>query len=323
MSDAEKLLLRNDLSVINADRTNVNLAVPGPYTNDADAYANGVGYGEMYRKPDGTLTWIFEDIDAQLYIAAVQAALGTTIELALPSATNPRKILSDFYRAEKDAGRYSLHKRIFLPIYNNLAANAVDAITRTNGEFVGVPTTAMGYVKGNGTSQYFRTGFIPSSNFANAQNASIGWLAVNAATSGTRAHLGSQNSTTESLSSVCVSGTTLRFDCGNNSQSTQILAVADQVGIVIATSFAGRVRQEQRRQSGFSTLADNLLIAPGTLPNIEMYCMARNLDGTMTLPSDAGYGSWFMNTGMSASNAVGFTANLKTLWENLTGLTLP
>jgi hypothetical protein len=263
------------------------------------------------------------DPDAKLYIAAVEAALGATIGSALPAATNPKKIISDFYKAEKDAGRYALHKRIFLPIYNNLAANAVDAITKTSGTFVNTPTTAMGYVKGNGTSQYFRTGFIPSSNFADAQNASIGWLAVNAATSGTRAHLGSENLITQSLSSVCITGTSLRFDCGNRSQSTEILAVADQIGIVISTSFAGRVRQEQRRQSGFSTLADNLLITPGTLPNIEMYCMARNLDGTMVLPSDAGYGSWFMNTGMSASNAVGFTANLKTLWENLTGLTLP
>jgi hypothetical protein len=264
------------------------------------------------------------DPDAKLYIAAVQAALGaTTIEAALPNATNPKKIISDFYKAEKDAGRYSLHKGIFLPIYNNLAANAVDAITKTSGTFVNTPTTAMGYVKGNGTSQYFRTGFIPSSNFADAQNASIGWLAVNAATSGTRAHLGSENSITQSLSSVCIIGTSLRFDCGNRSQSTETLAVADQIGIVIATSFAGRVRQEQRRQSGFSTLADNLLIATGTLPNVEMYCMARNLDGTMVLPSDAGYGSWFMNTGMSATNAVDFTMNLKNLWENLTGLALP
>ena len=267
------------------------------------------------------------DPDALLYIAAVEAVLpGNNIATALPNAVNPKRIISDFIKAEKAASRWSLHKRIYLPIYNNAAASAVDMVSRISGTFQGLSgsvTHAAGYVQGDGASGYFASGFIPSSELADAQNASIGWLAVNAATTGTRSHLGSQVSTTQSLSSVCVSGVNLRFDCGNNSQSTQALAVADQVGIVISTSFSGRVRQEQRRQSGFSTLADNALIAPGTLPNIEMYCMARNLAGLMVLPSNAGYGSWFANTGMSAANSVDFTLNLKNLYEGLTGIALP
>ena len=39
------------------------------------------------------------DPDAKLYIATVEAALGATIEAALPAATNPKKIISDFYKA--------------------------------------------------------------------------------------------------------------------------------------------------------------------------------------------------------------------------------
>ena len=265
------------------------------------------------------------DPDARLYIAAVETALGTPIATALPNATsNPKRIISDFIKAEKAASRWTLHKRIYLPIYANAAASAIDMVGQNVGTFSASGVThAAGYVQGDGTSGYFASGFIPSSELADAQNASIGWLAVNAATTGTRFHLGSQVSPTQSLSSVCVSGVNLRFDCGNNFQSTQALSVADQIGIVISTSFSGRVRQEQRRQSGFSTLADSALIAPGTLPNIEMYCMARNLTGSMVLPSNAGYGSWFANTGMSAANSVDFTLNLKTLWESLTGLTLP
>jgi len=265
------------------------------------------------------------DPDARAYIAAVEAVLpGNNIGAALPNASNPKRIISDFIKTEKAASRWALHKRIFLPIYNNAAASAIDMVGRNVGTFTASGVThAAGYVQGDGTSGYFASGFIPSSELSDVQNASIGWLAVNAATTGTRSHLGSQVSTTQSLSSVCVSGINLRFDCGNNSQSTQSLAVADQVGIVISTSFSGRVRQEQRRQSGFSTLADNALIAPGTLPDIEIYCMARNLAGSMVLPSNAGYGSWFANTGMSAANSVDFTANLKTLYESLTGLALP
>ena len=264
------------------------------------------------------------DPDARLYIAAVETALGTPITTALPSATsNPKRILSDFIKAEKAASRWTLHKRIYLPIYNNSAASSIDLISRASGSFQNTWTHAAGYVQGDGISGHFRTGFIPSSGLVNPQNASIGWLAINAATTGTRSHLGSQVSTSQSLTSICVSGTTLRYDCGDNGMSSVTLSVANQIGIVIATSFGGRVRQEQRRNSGFATLSDSPLFASGTLPNIEMYGAARNLTGTAALQSDARYGAWFANTGMSAANSVDFTLNLKTLYERLTGLSLP
>jgi hypothetical protein len=263
------------------------------------------------------------DADARAYIAAVETALGTPIATALPNATNPKRIISDFIKAEKSASRWALQKRIYLPIYNNQAASSIDLISRASGSFVNTWTPAAGYVQGDGTSGYFGTGFIPSSELADSQNASIGWLAINAATTGTRSHLGSQVSVLQSLSSICVSGTTLRYDCGSNSISSVTLSVANQIGIVMATSFAGRVRQEQRRASGFSTLTDSPLVASGTLPNIEMYGAARNLTGTAALHSDARYGAWFANTGMSAANSINFTLNLKNLYEGLTGISLP
>lgn len=266
---------------------------------------------------------IIPDPDAAAYITTVQTALGTTIEAALPSAVNPKRLIYNFIKAEKAAGRWTAHKRIYLPVYNNSAASAIDLISRASGSFQNTWTHAAGYVQGDGTSGHFRTGFIPSSGLVNPQNASIGWLAINAATTGTRSHFGAQVSPTQSLTSLCVSGTSLRFDCGDNSTSPVTLSVANQIGIVIATSFAGRVRQEQRRASGFSTLIDSAFVPGGTLPNIEMYGAARNLTGAAALQSDARYGSWFANTGMSAANAIDFTLNLKNLYEGLTGIALP
>lgn len=264
------------------------------------------------------------DPDAKAYIAAVEAVLpGNSIETALPSAINPKRIISDFFKAEKSASRWSLHKGVYLPIYSNAAANAINAVSLTSGSFINTWSFANGYAQGDGTSGYFRTGFIPSSELADSQNASIGWLAINAATTGTRSHFGAQISATQSLTNLCVSGTALRYDCGNNSASSVALSVANQIGIVMATSFAGRVRQEQRRALGFSTLIDSASIASGTLPNIEMYGAARNLTGAAFLHSDARYGAWFANTGMSAANAINFTLNLKNLYEGLTGIALP
>jgi len=97
------------------------------------------------------------DPDARLYIAAVEAVLpSNNIATALPNASNPKRIISDFIKAEKAASRWTLHKRIYLPIYANAAASAVDIVSQTSGEFTlsGV-THAAGYVQGDGTSGYF------------------------------------------------------------------------------------------------------------------------------------------------------------------------
>jgi hypothetical protein len=255
------------------------------------------------------------DPDASAYIAAVTTA-GATV------TTAQRTFIDNFYKAAK-LDYYTSLKRLYLPIWGVAAANAIDMITRGSGTFVGGVTHGAGFVEGNGTNGYFATGFIPSSNFANTQNASIGWLAINAATTGTRSHLGCRVSTDQSLASLCVTGTALRYDCGTDSASSVALTVDNQIGIVISTSFDGRVRQEQRRNSGFSTLSDSSFVATGTLPNIQMFGAARNLNNSPFLYSDARYGAWFANTGMSAANADTFTLALKTLWEGCTGLTLP
>ena len=101
---------------------------------------------------------IIPDPDASAYVTTIETALGTTIEAALPSAINPKRLIYNFIKAEKAAGRWSLHKRIYLPIYNNSAASAVDMVSRTSGTFLGLSgsvTHAAGYVQGDGTSGYF------------------------------------------------------------------------------------------------------------------------------------------------------------------------
>jgi hypothetical protein len=274
----------------------------------------GLGFGLGLTPNSGVFEGL--DPDAKGYIDAVVAAGGTV-------SGGQKSAINTFYKTGKSDGWYSSLKRNYLPIWGVAAANAIDMIGLTSGTFVGGVTHGAGFVQGNGTSGYFATGFIPSSNFANTQNASIGWLAINAATTGIRSHLGCQVSTDQSLTSLCVTGSTLRYDCGTNSISSIVLPVADQIGIIISTSFDGRVRQEQRRNSGFSTLSNSLFVATGTLPNIQMYGAARNLNNAPALHSDARYGAWFANTGMSAANADAFTLALKDLWETATGLTLP
>jgi hypothetical protein len=323
MSDAEKASLRNDLSVINADRANVNFAVPGPYTNDADAYANGVDYGEMYRKPDGSLSWNLGDPDAQLYIAAVEVALGTTIELALPAATNPRKIISDFYKAEKDAGRYSLHKRIYLPIYDNLAANAVDAITTTSGTFPisGAVTVAPGYVQGNGTTGYFDSGASLGGVGGSNASGSI-WFITPLRVNEINRYEGSNGALTQRASV----GTSL----SNLSQhllpsSTNFAGSGVSVGGITIGSTVSSSSRFVKNLSGSTFLTGTNTNTDTTeIPTVNMYFLARNNNNIgLTAPHTEQRGGYGFGLGLTEAQAEGYALNLKSLYESLTGLTLP
>jgi len=254
------------------------------------------------------------DPSAKAYIDAVVAA-GATVTGAQKTAIN------NFIKAEKDASRYTLIKRLYLPIWGISAANAIDLKTLASGTFVG-GTHASGYVGLNGLTQYFRTGAIPSSLLAGVTDVTIGFLCYIAASAGTRAHIGSQVSASQSLSTLSTT-TALRFDCGNNSAASATLAVASQTGIIMQTSFSGRFRQERRSSAGFTTVQDIAGTASGTLPNIELYGGARNLSGAVFLLSDGGYSSWFLANGFTSTQTTNFSTNLKTLWETCTGLTLP
>jgi hypothetical protein len=326
MTDAEKLLLRNDLSVINANRTNVNFAVPGPYTNDADAYANGVGYGEMYRKPDGSLSWIFEDIDAQLYLAEVQAALGaTTIEAALPNATNPRKIISDFYRAEKDAGRWSLFKQFHLPIYNNAAANAIDLVARYVGEFsLSGVTPAAGYVQSDGLSGYFDFKNTPVELGLSMSDAYQFALAKTAFGPTSARVIGSRIAAGQDFNLTALDGTSFRSAIMSNSSGAPIISSSNAMTGILTSSRKSGVRFVGRRSSGgYENLGSITNSDVGLTPDIDIYAMAGNTLGTAASFTNNQWGSYGVGLGLTDTQNSGFTGNLKTLWENLTGLTLP
>jgi hypothetical protein len=263
------------------------------------------------------------DPDAKLYIATVQAALGaTTIEAALPNATNPKKIISDFYKAEKDAGRYSLHKRIFLPIYNNLAANAVDAVTTTSGTYPisGVNVFA-GYAQSNGTG-YFDTVTLWQS-LVTLESATIGTLNYTTnptanmvsmgigSTVGTSISVGSENSSQIARAAWAGASATLPAN-----------ATLFTSGIQIASRFGGVTRMTRRSSSGIVE-ATNSGATTGIVVDGSIFMMARNTAGSPTLISTAQIGAGFISSGMGSTDLAGYSLNLKTLWENLTGLTLP
>ena len=262
------------------------------------------------------------DPDAKLYIAAVETALGATIEAALPNATNPKKILSDFYRAEKDAGRYALHKRIYLPIYNNLAANAVDMVTTTSGTFpVSGVNVFAGYAQSNGTG-YFDT-VTPWQSLVALESATIGTLNYT-------------TNPTANLTSIGIGptiGTSIAAGTENSSQIARAAWIGATAtlpansafftsGIQLASRFGGVTRITRRSSSGIVE-ATNSGATTGIVPDGSIFIMARNSNGSPVQITTAQIGAGFISAGMGSTDLAGYSLNLKNLWENLTGLTLP
>ena len=265
------------------------------------------------------------DPDALLYIAAVETALGTPIATALPSATsNPKRIISDFIKAEKAASRWTLHKRIYLPIYANAAASAIDMVGRNVGTFTASGVThAAGYVQGNGTSGYFD--FITAqSEIGESPNATHrGFLSLIGPSSSTTVHIGAQGPTgSETYQVGSVSGTTAISQHGSISANAPLLA-ANQNGIFIASKTSNLAIFFRRSAAGSSVISSTSGTNINNLSARSYYAMARNSVGVASLFSSAQYGSWFCGNGLTESESIGFSANLKTLWESLTGLILP
>lgn len=269
------------------------------------------------------------DADARAYIAAVETALGTPIATALPSATSdPKRILSDFIKAEKATSRWALHKRIYLPIYNNIAASAIDMVSRTSGTFFGTVTHAAGYVQGDGASGFMRS---DTSAFLQGRTESTGmdYVLIYSPPTGVAAQWFC-GGTSNSFARRCgISSSTTAISSFSNSNATAssvTLTRSNQSGILIGSRIANNNFRTHIRQAGAFTSSAIITTTETVLsPTTKWLAMARaeDSDSVATSFSNAQFGSYGFGLGMTALEAEGFAVNLETLYEGLTGITLP
>ena len=271
------------------------------------------------------------DPDARLYIAAVEAVLpGNNIATALPNAVNPKRIISDFIKAEKAASRWTLHKRIYLPIYANAAASAIDMVSRTSGEFIGIGTVthAAGYVQGNGSSGYFDCKISPTAAGFTATDGSMFSLISLADTrTDARSMAGVRDNVSPATGECNLyqgSATVVQSLIGRGTSTPVVfISATTNNGLLHANrnSSTGLILS-QRKTSGVLRSAANAGTAQ--ISTFDFSAMALNTGGVRSQYTNAQLGAYGFGLGL-ADNAScdAFTANLKTIWESLTGLTLP
>ena len=262
------------------------------------------------------------DPDAKAYVNAVIAA-------GISVTSTQRNAINNFVKLEKTTSRWTLHKRLYLPIWSNAAANAIDMVTRASGTFVGSVTHASGYIQGNGSTGYFNTNVTPSALSQTLSSASLTAL-VTQAPSGVASvtAIGSidGSDTAKVVEFNHLSGTAVIFRAMSATGSGAVqtaLARASQVGIFVSSREGGDRRIVQRLTSGVSTLVNTAGANAGTVPVTGTIQMLRSGFGGGAAYSDGRYGFFAASLGQTVSQSQAFSLSVKTLWETCTGLTLP
>ncbi|GAA5117138.1 hypothetical protein GCM10023212_05280 [Luteolibacter yonseiensis] len=257
------------------------------------------------------------DSDAAARIAQIEATKGS------PVTSVQRTAINNFFRTEKAAGRWSIHKRIYLPIWANASANAIDLVTGTTGTWVNSPTQAAGYVQGNGTTQYFNVGSTPGALGVTTSSGSM-WVLNPLADPRAQASL-----------SGLVGASTARFSLGQAANldlvaaigdvASQLNAVDSRLGILFTATTSSTSRYlAVRTTAGWSVLQTSTALDSTALDNINVYFLARNNNNSAAIThSSARFGAFGLGAGFTQAQADSFTAAIKILWETCTGLTLP
>jgi len=260
------------------------------------------------------------DPDARAYIAAVEAVLpGNDIAAALPNASNPKRIISDFIKSEKAASRWALHKWLNLTIFNNSAASAVDMVSRTSGMFIAGVTHAAGYVQGDGTSGYFDT-IANWDTLVALDNATIGTINLTGN--------GSPNMTTIGVGAALT--TAIRVASQNSGMIPQcawagagiVRLVIGTTGIQMASRSGGVTRMIRRSASGITEGSTSNPIT-GAVISFPLTIGANNSGVSRVGFSNAQIGGGIISLGMDSTQLAAYSLNLKNLYESLTGLNLP
>lgn len=250
------------------------------------------------------------DSDAADYISVLEAQ-GINPTFAQRTAIN------DFVNAEKIALRWSLHRRIYLPVWGNAGANAIDLVTRTSGSFGGGVTHGAGFVQGNGTTGFFDTLNTAAGLGMTAGSGSIGVLIPQVDT-GSNIFWGGYNTGAAPRTVIGQGNSSLAFYQHPSISITTSGETATN-GIFLGNCNSTTYREIRRRSLTGTSLVGSNTTLDTTNPDsaIRMFFMCRNAAGTASNHSSARFGAFTLGLGFSSSGADAFTLNLQNLWESI------
>lgn len=262
------------------------------------------------------------DADASAYIAAVETALSSSI------SGDQKNAINTFFKTGKSEGWYSSLKRLYLPIWADAAANAIDMITRTSGTFP-VPTGvthAAGYVKGNGSTGYFNIGASPAGLGMTTGTGHLSALVYVADPTTTvfECFIGAAGASNAGLTEIRdTSADIVSGFIGFGTGFSEAPSTGRNGLYVMNRSSSTSAKCHRRTTSAFATGA-TITVAPTAITTSNLYALGRNANGSLFFPTDAQIGAFGAGLGFASDATVAaYTLALKDLWEDCTSLTLP
>lgn len=257
---------------------------------------------------------------------AAAAVIAKLLDDGATVPTAKRSAINRLFTSLEENGWLSKLIDLRFPAWGAATPNSLNWITLTNGTFNGGITHETGGFRGNGTSGYLQTTTNPSTSILTNANEMLGALIYQAATTTDRREIISAQIGSDNCFNIFTQSNELRSRLNNltssNGQTVGTLTTANAVGVLLA-KYDGVARTiQQRRTSGFSTLASVASATTyGNLPNLNIAIGANNLNGTIGQFSNAGLGAIFISQAIADTEA--FSLLIAQTWEALTGLTLP
>lgn len=239
-----------------------------------------------------------------------------------------RQAIDKFIRSEIASGRWgALVPSLFVPVWGVAAANALDWVRSSSGTFVGGSTHASGYWQSNGTTGYLDSGASPSGLGMTASGGGFVYLSPAWVTPEPAFSVGVQGGTSAIAAVVqWFSATGVRIiynDTGTGLLAQGAAASSFVVGLLSFQRAGGQRFIRRRVLSGVSSLASNTSANSGTVPNLNIFWGAYNNNGVVSGPSTVRFSAMAATRGLSTLQSDEYTANLATLYTNLTGNALP
>ena len=253
------------------------------------------------------------DADAAAYIAAVESALSSSI------SGDQKNAINDFIKTGKSDGWYSSIKRLYLPIWADAAANAIDMISLTSGTFPvpsGVDNSNVGYVQGDGSTGYFEASGTFSGDGLTTSNGMMFLARKNIPANTTGAIGGTSPGRTLILPQL---GGKMRSDWGDNTTNfwTSTGTNDNIAGVFTTTRNETSIIHAIRTSTGVSRQSANRPVTGAIYSgDVKVMSIAAFFD-------TAHYLAFGWGAAMSDARTDSFTLALKDLWETASGLTLP
>jgi len=271
---------------------------------------------------DGSL----HDIDASRYIEKVnsilQVAQGTLNDVV---SVSQQDAINRFVAAGKVSGWWGRIKNLYLPIWGNADANAVNLIDCSSGTFVGGVTHNTGWSTGNGTNGRFDYGTSPSAIGCSPTSGCIFFLLPNTTPAlanmpESASIMGCADVSLTNALTISKSSASLSYVYGGTT-STTFTYVAG-MHLIKRESPSGVIYQTRR--SNFEDLTLGPTSAGTGISSANMNAWARNVNGSFPANSYGAYNIGLHGMGLGLSNADGskFITDCENLWESCTSYIL-